>query len=511
MEHYLVIKRWYVVMGILINGIETAIQLSNILPLVIGVILGIFFGATPGLTTSMGITFMLPVTFTMSPQSAISLLIGLYVGGVSGGLITAILLNIPGTPAAIPTTFDGHALAKKGQAEKALSIAILYSFLGGIFSLIVLFFIAPPIAKIAIQFGPIEYFSIAIFSLTLISSLSGKSILRGLQSACIGGILATVGVTPIDGYPRFTLGIHELDGGFKLITLIIGVYAVTQLLEQAKSTKAADISLNTTYHSHGFKISKKEFISQLPNYFRSSIIGTFVGILPGVGAGIASMLSYSTAKNSSKNKDKFGTGCIDGIIASESANNAVSGGAFVPLLALGIPGDAGTAIMLAALMMQGVTVGPLLFRQNIDFVYTIFALLLLANILMIIIEYFSLPIFIKMLKVPMYLLYPVIITFCVIGAFGINNRIFDVRMIVVFGVLGYLMQYFKYPIAPLILGFILTPMIETNLRRGLMLAYGSFLNFFTRPVATIFVIGTIIIIIYQGIREYSNYKKIRRR
>jgi len=458
----------------------------------IGVLLGIIFGGTPGISTSMGIALMLPITFTMPLVPSIALILGLYVGGTSGGLITAILLNIPGTTASIATCWDGHPMAQRGEAGKALGIGILYSFCGGMISLLLLCTLAPAIAKVALKFGAVEYFAITLFSVALISSLSGKSLAKGLVAAMLGMAFTTVGSSPLDGALRFTYGNHALEAGFQLLPVLVGIYAVSEVLKVAEKDKPLPPARE--YKMRGFGVSLKQFREQFSNMVRSALIGTGIGILPGLGGNISNILSYSVAKQHSKYPEKFGTGIPDGIVAPETANNAVTGGALIPLLTVGIPGDPSTAMLLSALMVQGITPGPLMFSNYVDIVYAIFAIMLFANIIMIIAEYYGLRLFLKILLVPNYILLPIVLVMCVIGAYATNNRLFDVWSIIFFALIGYGLQKFKYPVSPFVLGYILGGLLEVNLRRALMVTKGSYLAFFERPIAAVFFIITILFI-----------------
>jgi len=472
-----------------IIGFGTIFSFRVIILIIIGVTLGILFGASPGLTTSMGLVFILPITYSMQAIDGISILIGLYVGGTTGGLITAILIDIPGTPGAIATTFDGYPMTKKGEAGRALGIGIFYSFLGGVISLI------------ALKFGPFEYFAITLLALTLIAELSGESLMKGIASGLLGIMFASVGPSPIDGHMRYTFGFHALDGGFSLVPTLVGLYAVLEILKVAELPNEAKAKAKAIeYKLKGFGITLKEFKNQFVNLIRSSLIGIGIGILPGLGAGTANIISYATSKKQSKYPEKYGTGIIDGIIASETSNNAVTGGALVPLLTMGIPGDACTAMMLAGLMLHGIMPGPLLFRTNGNLVYGIFAALLIANISMILIMYFGLRIFVKLLDIPKYILLSIVSVFCLVGGFGINNRLFDVWSILFFGLVAYILDKFKYPISPLIMGFILGPIIEINLRRGLMFSQGNFSEFLLRPVSGTVILITILVVIFRLIR-----------
>jgi putative tricarboxylic transport membrane protein len=473
-------------------GFLSILNVNTLLVILMGVVLGIMFGASPGLTTSMGMVFLLPLTFSMSPVNGMALLTALYIGGTSGGLITAILLNIPGTPAAISTTFDGYPMAQRGEAGKALGVGILFSFLGGLFSFSLLFVLAAPLARIAVRFTPFDYFGITFFAVTLIGGLSGKSVVKGIVSALLGMTMASFGSAPLDGYPRFTFGWRQLNAGFHLLPVLIGVYAVTEILKCAEHGDEIGGIEEQSFKIIGFGISMKEFVSQIPNAIRSMLIGLGIGTLPGLGAGQANILAYSEARRRSKHPEKFGTGIIDGVVASETANNAVIGGALIPTLTMGIPGDAGTAMLLAGFMIHGLNPGPMLMQTSSDLVHTIFASLIIANFVMIIVEYFGIRIFIRLLKIPKYYILPVIIVLCMVGAFSINNRIFDAISILIFAGIGYWLYKFEYPVPPFILGFILSPIIEINFRRGLIFSEGSYLAFLQHPVSAFFIILTVV-------------------
>ena len=473
-------------LNLFIEGFAGIASLECILLITMGVVLGIIFGACPGITTGMGLVLMLPMTYTMGITQSLALLLGLYVGGVSGGLITAVLFNIPGTPASVPTTFDGYPMAQNGQAGKALGIGVLSSFIGGSISFLFLFFLSPVISKFALTFSNVEYCSICLFSLMLVSKLSGKSLVKGIAAAIMGIMVSTVGMAPIDASRRFTFGLTQLDGGFILSAVLIGVYAVREVLKAAEKRNPLELNVQP-YKMRGFGFSGKEFCQQIPNLLRSSVIGSGLGFLPGLGAGIASMVSYGVARSRSRSPEKFGTGIVDGIVASESANNAVIGGALIPLLTLGIPGDGATSILLAAFMLHGIAPSPLMFSASPGLIYGLFACLVIANILMIAIEYFAMPFFQKILKVPQYFLLPAIMVLCCVGAFGVNNRIFDVYSVLLFALLGYGFYKFDFPVPPLILGFILGPMVEKYFQRALMQTKGSFMPFVTRPVSALFL------------------------
>ncbi len=493
----------------IISGILSVLTLKIFALMASGIIVGIFIGAVPGLTVTMGVALFLPVTFGMSPVEGISLLLALYIGGTSGGLISAILLKIPGTPASVATCFDGHPMAARGEAGRALGIGIAYSFIGGMFSLLVLFFVAPLLANVALEFGPYEYFSIALFSVTLVAGLSGDSLTKGLLAAVLGLILSFIGMAPITAFPRFTFGFDALNDGISLLPALIGLFAVSQVLEYAEETRVPAFMKVAAYKMKGVGFTMKEFVGQTGNALRSSTIGTVVGILPGLGAAICNILAYGIAKKQSKHPEKFGTGVMDGIVASESSNNASTGGALVPLMTLGIPGDNTTAILLGGFMIHGITPGPLLFDTNGVLVYGIFSALVICNIFMVIAMYGGMRFFVKILAVPKHILLPLIVTLCVIGAFGLNNRVFDIWTMLAFGLLGWLMKKAAMQTTPLLLGFILGPIIEVNLRRGLMKSRGDFTPFLTEPISGAILILTISVVFFTALNELKKLK-IRR-
>ena len=491
----------------LLAGILSVLTFKTLALILGGTIIGIFMGSVPGLTVTMGVALFLPVTFGMDPIEGLSLLLGLYIGGTSGGLISAILLKMPGTPASIATTFDGYPMAQKGEAGRALGIAILYSFLGGILSLLVLYFVSPVLAEVALQFGAYEYFAIALFSLTLVAGLSGKSLTRGLIAAVLGLCIAFIGMAPITAYPRFTFDFYELDAGISLLPALIGLFAVAQVFEEAENRQTGKTKEAMKYHIRGFGLSLKEFIGQGKNLFRSSFIGTVIGILPGLGGAVCNILAYGVARRRSKTPEAFGEGNIEGVVASESSNNASIGGAMVPLMTLGIPGDNTTAILLAGFMIHGITPGPMLFETDGILVYGIFTALIVAHIFMLASMFVGMKGFVKVLSVPRHILLPAIMALCVIGAYGLNNRMFDVWTMLVFGVLGYLMKKVSLPATPLLLGFILGPILEVNLRRGLMKSQGDFMPFLTEPISGGLIAITVVIVSVITVKQLQQWKQ----
>lgn len=482
-------------MELFINGLAAVFQPYCIALMVVGTIIGIFFGAIPGLSSVMAIALFLPMTYTMDPAVGMSLLLALYLGSVSGALISAMLLKIPGTPSSVATCFDGHPMVEHGEGIKALGTGVVFSFLGTMFSVVVLIFLAPQIAKGALAFGPHEYFSLSVFALCLIATLSSGSMVKGIFSGALGLAFSTIGIAPVNAVQRFTFGSVELTSGIK----------TAETARKGDHSKAAQINYK---HIKGFGFSLKEFKGQIGNALMASVIGTGIGILPGIGASTSNLVAYSAIKNRSKHPEKFGTGIMDGIVASESANNASIGGALIPLLTLGIPGDGVTALLLGAFMVHGIAPGPLLFSSQGQLVYDIFAALCVAGVLMLLIEFFGLRVFAKMLQVPKYILLPIVFVFCVVGAFALSGRMFDVWALLAFGLIGYIFTRFNVPQAPMVIGFILGSMTETNFLRALMLSDNSFSGFFTQPISALFLILTVIYLGWNAVKAFRKKKKI---
>ena len=441
-----------------------------------GTVIGIIFGSIPGLSATMAVVLFLPLTFGMETTQGLALLCGLYMGGISGGLISAILLKIPGTPSSISTVFDGGPMAEKGEAGRALGVGILYSFLGSVLGIFALMFVSPLLAQVCLLFGAADYFAVAVFALSIIASLSGKDMLNGLISGLIGIALSTVGMAPIDAVVRFTFGNYQLMSGFDITVLLIGVFAIT------------DIIISGCEREH----LVTEFIQQIPNTIISAIIGIGIGILPGIGGSTSGLLAYTTAKNRSKYPEKFGTGIIDGVIASECANNATIGGSMIPLLCMGIPGNTVSAIFLGGLQVHAISPGPLIFNKSGQYVYGIYLALIISSIFMLVFERLGLPVFVKLLDIPKHILLPCIVVMCCVGGYSANSRVFDVQCILFFGLLGLLFKVLKIPSTPLIIGFIVGSMFEENLRQALQAGHGSWSVFLGRPIAMAFFVITIV-------------------
>lgn len=492
------------------TGFATVLTPVGILLMFVGVAVGIVFGALPGLSATMAIALFLPVTYAMTSSDAMTLLMALFIGAISGGLISAILLHIPGTPSSVATCFDGHPMVKKGQAAKALGVGVVFSFIGTVFSTILLMFIAPQIARVAINFGPMQFFAIAIFSLTMIATLSSGNMIKGIMAGVIGFMFSTVGTDSIEGMARFTFGNTALKGGFDMLAVMVGLFAVGEIIAAAQTSRHNDEELMAQPSMKGVKgfgFSLKEFNSQWINALRSAAIGMGIGILPGIGGGTSNVLAYTVAKNYDKHPEEFGTGRIDGLVASETANNATIGGAMVPLLTLGIPGDTTTAMLLGALTLHGLTPGPLLFQNQADVVYGIFAAMLVCSVIMLFMEFFGLRVFVKLLSIPKYILLPCVFVLCTIGAYALKNNMSQVIACLVFGAIGFAFKKFDVPTTPFILGFILGPLAEVNYRRGMISNKGNFMPFLTNPISAVFLAIAVIVILMNVLKPLFAKKK----
>lgn len=490
----------------LVSPTEEAIQLltapTGLILIAIGTSLGITVGAIPGLTGAMVIALTLPLTYSMDAGNAMILLVSMYVGSISGGLITATLLRMPGTPASVMTTLDGYPMAKAGQPGRALTLSIMASFAGGIVSWLFLIALSEPMAELSTKFGPFEFFSLVMMALVLIASVGGKSLSAALFSGLLGILCAMPGVAEATGEVRMTLGFEDLNGGLKLLPVLIGLFALSQVINDV-------LRINNSMEQ--VPLSKKEKLFPTladwklhwGNMLRSSIIGTWIGILPGIGANIGSVAAYSTARTFSKTPEKFGHGSEEGIIASEAANNATVGGALIPLVAMGIPGSVIDAILLGALVLHGLQPGPLLFKQSPSLIYTIMGTYFIANFFMFGFLVLAVRQIARLTDVPRAFLIPVILTFCVVGSYALGNRMFDVWVMLIFGLVGFGMEKLQIPLAPFVIGFVLGPVAEKNLCAGLMASGGSYLPLVTRPMSAVFLVISFVLLAVPLIQRRS--------
>ena len=461
--------------------------LENILWINLGVFIGSVFAAIPGLSVILCVILFLPVTYSMTAIPGMMFLLGIYCAGGYGGSVSAILINTPGTPHAAATMLDGHPLSEQGRTKAALKIALYASTFGGIFSALMLLFLGPQVARVAAQLGTAEYFMVCVFGLTIIAGVSGKSMIKGLISACLGLLISCVGSDPMTSYDRFTFGISRLYLGLDLAVCLIGLFALVEIMSKAEK-RLDRLNLDTTQIKDDGVITKEEYKRMARPVLLSSIIGVMVGIIPGTGASEASWFSYNTAKNMSKHPEEFGHGSVEGIAAAESANNAVTGATLIPLLTLGIPGDGTVAIMLSALMINGLNPGLSLFTTQGNIMYAIMLGLILVNIFMLLQGKFLTTLFAKVVSIPQEILTPIIVIFCFAGAYSVNENFFDVGVALIFGMLAWILRKLELPPVPILLGLVLGSMTETNFRRALLISNGSPKIFFSSVYCIIFLV-----------------------
>lgn len=484
---------------LLLSGLQIVLTPSTFMLIFAGTVLGVIFGAMPGVSASMAVALALPFAYVMNPVIAIAFLVAVYCASITGGGITAILFKIPGTPSSAPTTFDGYPMAQRGEAGKALGFSLVASAFGGLIAAFAMALISPQLASVALKFGPSELFAVSFLGLSVLSCLDSGNLIKTLISGLLGLLIACIGMDPMLGVPRFTWGSSTLMSGVEMIPVMIGLFAVTEVLKQTNKRKTvedgeAETKLKTTIPSF------KEFWKVKVVMIRSSILGTIVGILPGAGATIASFLSYTVEKKMSKHSEEFGTGIPDGIVASEASNNAATGGSMVPLLSLGIPGGNAAAIMMSALVLKGVQVGPLLVKTQPEYLASVFGSMLITNIIMVIVALIVAKIFAKILAIPYSILGPVIVLLAMIGAFALKNSTGDVMLMVVAGIVGYFFVKLKFSPAALVLGLVLGEMCESNFRRAYTLTNGSITAIFAKPITAVLMTACVIMLVYPIVK-----------
>lgn len=439
--------------------------LSTMALMLLGTMAGLLAGAIPGFTIAMAVVLVLPFTFSMSPVQGLATMISVYVGGLSGGLISAILTGIPGTPSAVATTFDGHPLARAGKPGLALGIGVWSSFFGGVIASVVLMLVAPQLAIIGLEFQPVDYFALIIFALTVTASLSGDQMVKGLMSGGLGLLIATIGSDVVFGQPRFTMGIDAAEQGFAFLPVLVGLFAFSRLLGDVRRPEDANKPLGgkTQVVRINYIESGMMVLRHWKNVLRSAFIGVFVGVLPAAGSTISNILAYDQAKKASKKPEEFGKGSIDGIIAPETANNATAGGALIVMMALGLPGDIMTAIMLGALLIHDVVPSPSFISDEPKIAYAIFLAFFVANFMMLAMQSVTLRVFVLITKVKLYMLTAVILFYCALGIFALNNISYDMWTLFIFGVVGFVMRPLGFPIVPMVLGVVLGKIAESRL------------------------------------------------
>jgi len=471
----------------------------------LGTSLGIFVGAVPGLTGGMLIALSIPLTFFMDSTHALVLMVAMYVGSVSGGLVSATLLRMPGTPSSVMTTFDGYPMAQRGEAEKALGLSIGASVVGGLVAGVFIVVLSLPLSRWATTFGPFEYFAMVLMALVLIASISQGSMVKGLIAGALGIAAALPGLNPSDGQLRLTLGWHELDGGFALLPVLLGVFVMGQIITDALDIEkeATPIRVGGSALSHALGVWK----NHTTNLVRSSVIGTWIGILPGVGASISSMVAYATARSFARKPEEFGTGSEEGIVASEAANNANVGGALIPLITMGIPGSPIDAILLGALILHNIQPGPLLFVNNAEFVWALVAAYFVANILMFLIMTVSVKWIAKLMLINKALLLPAIFVACVVGCYALHNRMFDVWVMLGFGAVGFALNRARVPLGPFVIGFVLAGILEEELRSGMQLTDDGFWHILDRPIAMGFIAVSALTLVWPFVQSALTKKR----
>lgn len=471
----------------------------------LGALGGILLGSLPGLTATMGVALLVPFTFGLPMDSSIGMLLGIYCGAMYGGSISAILVRTPGTPAAAATLLDGYPLGQRGEGSRALSMSLVASSVGGLISTAIMICLSPQVSKMALKFSSAEYFALAVFGLSVIISISGQSVVKGIIAGLFGLVLCTVGSDPISGYPRYIFGQMELYEGPPFIPTLIGLFAVSEILAGVEK-----ISVTQKIKEKVTQIlpSVADFKRCLPTILKGGTIGSFIGAVPGAGGDVAAFVSYGEAKRSSKTPEKFGTGMIEGVAASESANNGCTGGAMIPLLSLGVPGDSVTAILLGAFIIHGLQPGPLLYKDHLDVVYGVFAAMLIANIAMFSIGALGVRFFSKIISVDKTILLPIIMVLSLVGSYSMRNSFFDVFLTVGFGVVGYLLQRYGFPLSPILLALILGPMAESNLRRTLVISSGDISIIFTKPICLVLLGLAVVSLIVSFINQQKIAKRL---
>lgn len=480
-------------LSLLLGGFATALQPVNLLFALAGCLLGTLIGILPGIGPVAGSALLLPVTFGLPPTASIIMLAAIYYGAMYGGTLTSVLVNVPGEAASAITCIDGYEMARRGRAGPALTIAALGSFIGGIVATLGLVLLAVPLTRLALKFGPPEFFALMLVGLSLVTGLAGRSVLLALISAVAGLLIAMVGLDPVAGAPRFTLGRLELMSGINVVIVAMGLFGVGEILvslEREAAMKPIGTRLRDLF------LSAEDARRSVLPVARGTAIGFFLGLIPGVGAVVPTVMSYVTEKRMSKTPDRFGTGMIEGVAGPETANNAYATAALIPLFTLGIPGSPTVAIIMGAFMMKGLIPGPFLFRDHAEVAWGVIASLCVGNVMLLVLNLPLIPLWVKLLRIPRAILYAFILGFCVIGAYSIDGQMFDVGLMTAFGVLGYLFKKIDVPLAPLILTLILGPLMEQSLRQSLEISRGDFSIFFSRPISlTLIVIAGIFTVV----------------
>jgi putative tricarboxylic transport membrane protein len=494
----------------LLEGLVLALAPANLLAAVVGVAMGLVIGWIPGLSATMGVALLVPVTFVLSPEAGMIMLAGVYAAAIYGGSVSAVLLNVPGTPASIVTTWDGYPLTRQGKAMLGLGTSILASFFGGMVSAIALLLFAPVLAGWALRFGPAEYFALALFAMTIVASLAADAPLKGFIAAAVGLFLASIGFDPLLGQPRFWFQTPELASGFNLVAVLIGLFAIPEVISLAAAARARRVKVPPEVAGERLFPDRAELGRNWLNLIRSSLIGVGLGTLPAIGPETAPFVAYNEAKRASKRKEQFGKGSIEGIIAAETSNNAAAGGSLIPLLTLGIPGSAAAAVYLGALTIHGLRPGPLLFTSRPELVYALFFGFILVNIAMLVIAVATIRRFApQVLRLPPAVLAAFICVFSVVGAYAVESSLFDVWVMVAFGGVGYLMRRQGFPPGPLVLGLVVGPLLEENMVRMLASFRGDWGAILSRPVASVFLFLAVATLLLPALKGWWRRHRAR--
>jgi len=468
----------------------------TLLFIVLGVIAGVFVGALPGLTATTGCALLLPFTFGHEPLQGILMLVGVFCGGIYGGSLSAILLRTPGTPAAAATMIDGFPMSEKGEAGRAIGLATVASFVGGTVGALIMTMLAPQLAKLGLAFGPPEFFALTLFGLAMIVAVSGDSLVRGVLAASIGMWITTIGFDPIAGSARYTFGMRNLLGGVELIPILVGLFGVTQVLLRAEKLLVFPKRKSGERYLPTFA----DLVLTRWTAVKSAVIGVFVGSVPGAGCDIAAFAAYSELKRSEGGDSDLGTGNPKGIVAPEAANNAATAGALIPMLSLGVPGDAVTAVLLGALTIHGFEPGPVFFTSNLDLIYALFAGVILAQVVLLVVGLSLTGLFARLIQIDQRIMIPVILFLCMIGSYSVRYSLFDMYVALIFGCVGFLFEKVRIPLSPLLLGVVLGTLSEQNLRRSLIISHGDLMIFLQRPVSLALTLGAIAAIVFMLVR-----------
>jgi putative tricarboxylic transport membrane protein len=486
---------------LLLNGFAIALQPMNLLFCLIGCVLGTLIGVLPGIGPSAGTAILIPMTFVLDPTGAIIMLAAIYYGAMFGGTVTSVLINVPGEAASAVTCLDGYPMARNGRAGAALAVAAIGSFIGGNVAVAALVVVALPLSDLALRFGPPEFFALMFIGLTMVTGLAGRSLVRALIAAIVGLLVTLIGIDPVQGAPRFTFGIIELFGGLNIVPVVMGLFGISEILLNAESPA------HQVFETMSSLVPTREDVRRsIMPILRGTGIGLFLGLVPGIGSMVPTFISYTVEKRVSKTPEKFGTGMIEGVAGPETANNAYANSAMIPLFTLGIPASPTLAILMGALMMNGLLPGPLLFQEHSDFVWAVMASFVVGNVMLLVLNLPLIPMWVAVLKIPYSILFTLILGFAVVGAYSVDSSVFGVSVMLVFGLLGYVFKKLDIPLAPFALTFILGPLMEKALRQSLQMSGGDLSVFYTRPLTATLLAIAVIIMVVNTVPSFSRVK-----